>query len=706
MSIGEKASLATGHLLDPLLRPRSVAVVGASERRDSMGEWCLRNLERGRYGGPVYPVNPGYEKIASRRCYPSLSSLPEVPELVIFAVADTRVEAVLDEAIALGVPAVVLMSTLALDNDREPPLRERARVKIRQSGMLACGANGMGFYNVRDHVWACGFDSRMHEPPGNVSLISHSGSGMSGLIDSEERMRINLAVSTGNELGVTMDQYLDFALDLPETRAVGLFVETARNPAGFAAALEKAGARGIPVVALKVGRTAMSARLTVSHSGAMAGDDATYDALFERFGVTRVRDMDELATTLILMAELHPVGPGGLVSLHDSGGERQLMVDLAEEAGVPLTELGAESIARLEDILDPTLPAVNPLDAWSRGGESAGATMAQCLAIMMQDPDAAIGAVVHDRAPDGFVYPSYIGYMKKAHAASGKPVALVAARQGTGCDRQVVETTHAGMPVLDGIPAFLRGVRALLDYRDWRARPPMQPPEADPDLIERWSPRLEGGSSLDEDQSLALLRDFGLPASPCRVVESEAALIEAATAFRYPLALKTAAPGILHKTDRGGVHLGLADETALRSAYLELAARLGPRALLAPMAEAGLEMLLGARRDPQFGPVVLIGFGGVYAEVLKDVAFALPPFDAACARRKIDTLRLRPLLDGQRGRPPYAIGAFCEMAARFSALVHALRETVEEIDVNPVIVGHERCTAVDALIVGRHLIRK
>ena len=706
MSIGEKASLATGHLLDPLLRPRSVAVVGASERRDSMGEWCLRNLERGRYGGPVYPVNPGYEKIASRRCYPSLSSLPEVPELVIFAVADTRVEAVLDEAIALGVPAVVLMSTLALDNDREPPLRERARAKIRQSGMLACGANGMGFYNVRDHVWACGFDSRMHEPPGNVSLISHSGSGMSGLIDSEERMRINLAVSTGNELGVTMDQYLDFALDLPETRAVGLFVETARNPAGFAAALEKAGARGIPVVALKVGRTAMSARLTVSHSGAMAGDDATYDALFERFGVTRVRDMDELATTLILMAELHPVGPGGLVSLHDSGGERQLMVDLAEEAGVPLTELGAESIARLEDILDPTLPAVNPLDAWSRGGESAGDTMAQCLAIMMQDPDAAIGAVVHDRAPDGFVYPSYIGYMKKAHAASGKPVALVAARQGTGCDRQVVETTHAGMPVLDGIPAFLRGVRALLDYRDWRARPPMQPPEADPDLIERWSPRLEGGSSLDEDQSLALLRDFGLPASPCRVVESEAALIEAATAFRYPLALKTAAPGILHKTDRGGVHLGLADETALRSAYLELAARLGPRALLAPMAEAGLEMLLGARRDPQFGPVVLMGFGGVYAEVLKDVAFALPPFDAACARRKIDTLRLRPLLDGQRGRPPYAIGAFCDMAARFSALVHALRETVEEIDVNPVIVSHERCTAVDALIVGRHLIRK
>ncbi len=177
--------------------------------------------------------------------------------------------------------------------------------------MLVCGANGMGFYNVRDHVWACGFDSCGHEAPGNVALISHSGSGMSGLIDSEARLRINFAVSTGNELGVTMDEYLDFVLDLPETKAVGLFVETARNPQGFRAALAKALERRIPVVALKTGRTIESAQLTVSHSGAMAGDDAAYEALFDRYGVQRVRDMDELATALILFAELPPIGPGG-----------------------------------------------------------------------------------------------------------------------------------------------------------------------------------------------------------------------------------------------------------------------------------------------------------------------------------------------------------------------------------------------------------
>ena len=698
--VGEAFLPAPQHPLDPLLRPRSVAVVGASERSDSMGEWCMKNLERGGFGGAIYPVNPGHETLLGRRCYASLADLPEAPELVLFAVADTRVEAVLDEAIALGVPAVVLMSPLVLENDRAPVLKERVRAKIRDAGLLACGANGMGFYNVRDHVWACGFDSRMHEPPGNVSLISHSGSGMSGLIDSEERMRINFAVSTGNELGVTMDQYLDFVLDLPETRAVGLFVETARNPAGFRAALAKAAARRVPVVALKVGRTLKSARLTVSHSGAMAGDDATYDALFDRYGVTRVRDMDELATVLILMAELNPVGPGGLVSLHDSGGERQLMVDLAEEAGVELTELNAASVARLEAILDPGLPAVNPLDAWSRGGETAAETMAECLAIMMRDEGAAMGAVVHDRAPDGLVYTSYIEYMRKAHDASGKPVALVAARQGTGCDRQVVEATHAGMPVLDGVPAFLRGVRALFDHRDRLALPPTRPPSPDAAAVARWLSRLAGGVTLDEAESLALLRDFDLPAIDCRVVESEDALVETAAELGYPLALKTAAPGILHKTDRNGVHLRLRDETALRSAYRDLSDRLGARALLAPMAEAGLEMILGARRDPQFGPVVLIGFGGVYAEILKDVAFALPPFDAAYARRKLDGLRLRPLLDGQRGRPPCAIDAFCDAAARFSALVHALGEAVGEIDLNPVIVGPTNCTVVDALIAG------
>ncbi|MCP4301009.1 MAG: CoA-binding protein, partial [Gammaproteobacteria bacterium] len=304
--------------------------------------------------------NPAYETLQGHRCFAALSDLPETPDLVVFAVSDERIEAALDDAIAAGIPAAVIQSTLVIDNDSIPALRERMQQKIVKAGMLVCGANGMGYYNVRDHVWTCGFDSTSHEAPGNVALISHSGSGMSGIIDCEERLRINIAVSAGNEIGVTMDEYLDFVLDLPETRVVGLFVETARNPNRFRAALVKAAQRRIPVVALKVGRTETSARLTVSHSGAMAGDDASYEALFDRYGVQRARDQDEFTTMLIMFAELHPVGAGGLVTLHDSGGERQLLVDLAHDAGVPLAVLSEETVAALEDLLDPELPAVNP----------------------------------------------------------------------------------------------------------------------------------------------------------------------------------------------------------------------------------------------------------------------------------------------------------------------------------------------------------
>ena len=674
------------HRLDPLLRPVSVAVIGASETTDSMGEWSLKNLLRGGYKGEIYPVNPKYNEVQGIKCYPSIGEIPASPELFIFSVGDLRLEAVLDEAIAAGAKAAVLMSTLFIDGDATPVLKDRVLQKIKDSELIVCGANGMGFYNVRDHVWACGFDSSFHEAPGNVALISHSGSGMSGLIDSEERLRINLAVSTGNELDVTMDEYLDFVLDLPETNAVGLFVETARNPEGLQAALAKAARKEIPVVAIKVGRTEEAARLTVSHSGAMAGDDAAYEALFDKYGVQRVRDMDELATTLILFAELPRVGEGGLVSLHDSGGERQLMIDLADEAGVPLTALSDETVAKLENVLDPELPAVNALDAWSRGGPDAGNQMADSLATMMQDPGAAMGAVVHDRAPFGKVYSSYLRYMQHGRAESGKPVALVAARQGTGHDEAVVTSTAEGFPVLDNVSMFLRGVRALFSYRDFLNRQDGKPPSVDANVT---------ALAPGEAGALQLMSECGLPVVPTTAISCQSDIV----ASRYPVVLKTAAPGILHKSDVCGVVLNIESEEELRNAYTNMAKRLGPEAIIAPMVGDGVEMMLGMRVDPQFGPVVLIGFGGIHAETLRDITFALPPFSAAHARRCVDRLQLRPMLDGQRGKPPADIDAFCETAARFSAMIDAFRHKLTEVDVNPIIVHESGCTIVDALLV-------
>lgn len=689
------------HRLDALLRPRSIAVIGASSRADTVGSWVMINLRKGGYKGRLYPINPRYQEVDEQACYPDLAALPEVPELVVFAIADLRLEAALTDAIAAGIKACVIQSSLVLDDDDDPPLKERVRTLCEDAGVLVCGANGMGYYNVRDHVWTCGFDSSSHPAPGNISLISHSGAGMSGPIDSDARLRINFAVSTGNEIGVTMDAYLDFVLDLPETRVVGLFIETARNPAGIRAALKKAADKQIPIVALKVGRTRASAELALSHSGAMAGDDATYAALFDRYGVQRARDQNEFATMLILFAELNPVGAGGLVTLHDSGGERQLLIDLAADEGVPLTELAPTTRAALADLLDPELPAVNPLDAWSRGGPSAAETMTRSLTLLMQDPGAAIGAVVHDRAPGGEIYPSYLAYMQRARAESGKPVALVSATQGTGHDPAVVTSTHAGYPVLDGVTPFLAGVRALFAYRDFLLREPYSPQKTSDEVVKKWRGKLRDGKTLSEFESLQLLASFGISTANCRLAKDVEGALSAADDVGYPVVIKTAQPDLLHKSDQSGVFIGINDATELKRRYDELQQRLGPQVLVASHIDPGVEMLLGAKHDPQFGAIVVLGFGGVLAETIGDVEFALPPFNAQHARRVLDQLKLRALLDGVRGMAPTNVDAFCELAARFSEMVAALDKVLQEVDMNPVIVNREGAVAVDALVIGR-----
>jgi acyl-CoA synthetase (NDP forming) len=690
------------HRLDPLLRPRSIAVLGASEREGTVGRHTIENLLKGGYEGGLYAINPGRRSVLGVPCYPSLAALPEPVEHVMFAIADTRVEAALDEVIAHGARAATLMSALVLEDDTEPPLRDRVLAKIRQSGLVVCGANGMGFYNFADGVWGCGFRTREHRRGGNVAYISHSGSGMCGIVDCEERIDFNLVVSTGQELAVSMDEYLDYAIEMPGTRAVGLFMETARNPAGLVAALAKARERGIPVVALKVGRTELSAKLTVSHSGAIAGSDGVYDAIFDRYGVHRARDMDELATTLILFAQPHAPGAGGLVSIHDSGGERQLLIDLAHDHDVPLTKLSPASTKKLESLLDPGLPAVNPLDAWSTGGPDFDATMQKCFATLMSDPQAALGAVVHDRATDGGIYAVYVDYLRAGHAASGKPAVLVANRQGTGADPRVVEATREGFPVLDGIESFLRGTRHLLAHRDFAARPRGELPVIPEPALAKMRARLADRRRFDENDALTLLGDAGLPANAGSIVEGESDAIAAAKAIGFPVVLKTAKRGLDHKSDRQGIHLGLADATAVSIAYRDLAKRIDTRALVAPMVTAhGVEMLLGMVHDAQFGPVVLIGAGGVHVEALADAVYALPPFDAAEAARLVGRLRIAPLLASRRHRRPPAVDEFCRVAARFSALVAALGSQFSEIDLNPVIVHADGCAIVDALVVPR-----
>ena len=690
--------------LDPLLKPRSIAVVGASARPGSPGNEVLVNLRKGSFAGDLFAVNPGSDSIDGIACYPSLSALPLVPQHVVFAVSDARVEACLDEAIALGVPAATIFSSLQLQQDRSPPLRQRVRDKALAAGLLLHGGNCMGFFNFHEGVWISGFDTRAHNAAGNVALLSQSGAGMSGILDCEERLAFSFAASTGQELCLAMEDYLDYVLDLPETRVVGLFLETSRHPAKFIAALDKARQREVPIVVIKVGKSDLAAQLAVSDSGALVGSDACYQAVFDRYGVQRVDDMTQLATALIMFAQPSPVADGGLVCLHDSGGERQLAIDLAEQLQVPLTELEPSSVERLETLLDAGLPAVNPLDAWGSGGADAAQTMSDCFTAILSDPGAALGAVIHDRAPGGEIYPSYVEYLRAAQLATGKPAFLVANHQGSGGDPRVVQATAQGTPVLDGLREFLVGARCMLSWRNFMAQADASAlPGLDAGKLARWRELLRAGQPLSEAVAGDLLRDFDIPVATGVSIADAEQLGALSGQLRYPVVLKTAMPGIEHKSEVGGVTLGLASFDELQAAYKQLAARLGPRALIVPMIEgAGVEMILGVARDAQFGPVVLLGLGGIHTEIVRDVAVLLPPFSPARARQAVDGLQMRKLLGELRGRPGLAIDQYCDMASRLSVLAVALADCIAEVDINPVRLMIDECIGLDALIVPRN----
>ena len=686
------------HHLDPLLRPSSIAVIGASA--SAGGRRILETLLHGQYPGALYAINPKYDDVLGVPCFPDLSALPEPVEHVVFAVSDHRLETIFEEAVKTGVKAMTIMSMLYIDNDMQPPLKERIQHRVQETGVLVCGANGMGFYNFADRVTVGGFATRPNHIAGNVALISHSGSGMAGIMDSDERINFNLTVSAGQELSVGMHDYLDFALEMPTTEVVGLFMETVREPDLMIQAFKKATRKQIPIVVIKTGKTKRSAELTVSHSGALAGSDECYNAVFSKFGIQRVNDMNELADTLIMFAQPHSLAEGNLVTIHDSGGERQLILDLAADQEVDFAALNSETVAKLKEILDPGLPAVNPLDAWGRGLDDSDQIMADSLTTMLQDPNASMGAVVQDRGALSRIYPEYLQYMKQANDATGKPVFLVSNIQGTSSDNTVMESTARGLPILDGVYSFLAGVRCMHQYRDYLAHENDILEPIATEAITKWQQTIDQGKLIGEHEALGMLSDSGIAANQSYYADNLDDVIESAKKLGYPVVLKTAVPGISHKSEIHGVHLNLNSDEELRSAYKDLNKRLGPEALLSKMInEEGVEMILGMITDPQFGPMITLGFGGVYAEILKDVVTLMPPFSAETAKQALSALKMQPLLYGFRGSKAVDVESYCKMASKFSLFAVAMRNHICEIDVNPIILGKDICLGLDALMV-------
>lgn len=682
--------------LQPLLSPKRIAFVGASARPDTVGHDMLRTIRRGGFAGTVYAVNPGYAEIDGIPCFPSLGALPQTPDLAVLGVRNDRLEAAMREAATSGTRAAVIFASCILPDDADPPLHARLAAIARAANIAVCGGNCMGFYNDLDGVWVCGFPSQRTRRPGGIALLAHSGSVFGALAHNDPRLRFAFAISPGQEMTATIADYLDYVVERDEVRAVGLFLETARDPAGLRAALAKAAHRRVPVVALKVGRTEAAAAAALTHTGAVAGSDAAYAALFDRYGVIRVETLDEMAATLLLLQTGRLAAPGGIVAIHDSGGEREMTIDLAERAGVKFAAIAPETRRRLAARLEPGLAAENPLDAWGTGVNFV-TLFADCFTDLLADPQAALGLFCVDLRDDYYLHAGFAEAARTAAASTDKPVAVVTSYTQVRHDRIALALTEAGVPVLDGSVNGLAAARGPLAWRDFLARAEDPPPPA-PDLGP-WRGRLADGADFAEAEVLDLLAACGIATAPRALAATEAESVAAAVRLGFPVVLKTAMPGIGHKTERGGVALDLRDREAVRDAYARVAARLGPRVLLARMLPPGPELALGAVQDPQFGPVVLLGAGGTLVELLPDRVAALPPFGPATARRLLDRLRLRRLLDGFRGGEATDLAALAELVARFSVLVHALGPALGEIDVNPVICGSSP-TAVDGLLVG------
>jgi acyl-CoA synthetase (NDP forming) len=670
-------------------------VVGASDRAGSVGETTLRQLVERGFEGDVFLVNPRYSSLRGLACYPSLEELPIIPDLAVIALADARLEAQLSSAARLGVGSAVIFGS-AYEETAEGvrPLTERLAAIAAAAKMALCGANCMGFVHPAASLQICGFSLPAELGPGPICFLSHSGSSFSALLHNDRDLKFNLAVSSGQELVTTAADYVSYGISMEGTAVVGLIVEQLRDVAGFSAVAREASARDIPIVALKVGSDPRAADLVSAHSGALAGDDGAYEAFFDAYGIHRVRDLCELADTLELFAAPRRAVPGGLAAVTDSGGERALLMDLAGE--IELATPNDITRAELASVLDPGLPPVNPLDAWGTGADSDD-VFKKSLHVLHDDPGT--GALLFAVDLTAASSESYAQIAIATFQVTEKPFAVLSHYPG-GIDRAAAARLRgAGVPLLEGTTSGLAAVRHLFDRRDFCARPELDPPApAAADVRRAWRERLSTGDQLGEAEALSLLADWGLPVAPTLPAASEAEALAAAVELGWPVAVKTAAPGVGHKTEQGGVVLGVTDAEALRSAYREIAGRLGPLVNVQQMADRGVEIALGVVEDADFGPVVVVAAGGTLVELLADRQLALAPLDDWRARRLVRRLRCYPLLEGFRGSDPVDEDALVGAVVALSALARDLRGCLGALDVNPLVVGPHGCVAVDALV--------
>ncbi|HLG69109.1 MAG TPA: acetate--CoA ligase family protein [Chloroflexota bacterium] len=675
--------------LSLLLEPASVAIVGASPT-SRYGRQVVQNFQSLPFPGQVAAVNPRYADVLGTPCYPGLREVPFVPEAVVLNLAAERVIPALEEAAEVGVKGAVVFAIGFGEIGGDGAKRqERLQAIAREAGMAIVGPNCQGFINFH-HPAPLYMGAVQPYEAGSVAFISHSGTVTQAIANNTRGVRFGHIVSCGNEAVIGCEDLLGWYVDDPNTKIVVAFLETIRKPARFFEECERAYEAGKPVVVLKSGRTEAAREAATAHSGALAQPDRLIDELFRRHKVIRVESIEELLETAIALAGPLPRGPG-VACTTGSGGLVELLLDAGARAGVTFPPFAPETVARLREILPDFLGTRNPLDVW--GTPDLDKNYPEILKIIAEDPhiDAILPAVETNHWPTGsadaagrwtYVRDDHLRNVRDLRHHTGKTVGLLSCVDGSAPADDVAALAQEGIVLLSGMDEGLRALRRAAEY----AKPRPKPVSAKPTKMD-----LPDSQPFSGQPALDLLRSIGIPVTETALCETPDKAVEAAKRLGLPVVLKLADPDVTHKTERGGVVLGLDSPQAVRAA----AERLGQPVLVQKQIAGGIEMILGLQTDPQLGAFVLCGMGGIWAEALDDVAIRPLPLRQGEARDMIDSLRSRKLLDGLRGALPSDLDA---LAAAIEALACSGLD-VKELDVNPLIVLPDGVLAVDALVV-------
>jgi len=695
-----------------LLSPASVAVLGASQSPQPFGSRVIAKLDEAGFQGTILPINPKYDRVGTRACFPSVAHLPMVPDCLVVAVPRESIEAAIEQAAALGVGGAVILSSGFAETGKPEhiALQERLAAIARGSQLRILGPNCLGILNYNIGFQATFGVSPFAGAPREraIGLISQSGGlGFSLAQALEHGISFSHVLTLGNACDVDVADEISYLADEPSCHAIACVFEGVAEPWRILEAAQIAHAAGKPLVVYKMATGQLGAAAAMSHTGSLAGADAVYRAAFARAGAVVVDNFEALIETTAFFAKAGRPRTAGVAVLATSGGACVMLADKAEEHRVALPQPGAAARTVLEGVIPEYGSAGNPCDVTGQVQATPAALFA-CVDALLGDP--AYGALVIPQPHASDQTRSRLQVFSEAARRHGKPVASVWLSEW-------LEGPGAAETERDPHVALFRSAdRCFAALAAWHGREQWQQAlsrerrrVSDPQAAAAAAAQLAacGERVVTERAAKSLLAAYGVPVVAERLVQSPQEAVAAAQALGYPVAIKLESPDVAHKTEAGVVKLALHDRESLLRAYaqvMENAARLSPAprihgVLVQPMVAQGLELMVGARTDPLFGPVIMVGLGGIFVELLKDTAIDLAPVAPWQARAMLESLHGAALLRGFRGSEPVDVDQLADIVARLSEFICDHSTQVAELDVNPLICAGGRIVAVDALIV-------